>query len=116
MTINKCDQTLSKPTDIANSFNNFFLDDIENNIKIDMKLDNYKLDNMTTQSMFMQPVQINDIVSAIRSLKNTSTVGYDGMSTKVIKFVNELIAPILAHIINLGIVDGVFPEDLKSCY
>lgn len=62
----------------------------------------------------MQPVTTDDIERIICSLKNTSTVGYDGVSTKVLKFTKELVAEPLAYIINLCIADGIFPDKLKK--
>lgn len=54
------------------------------------------------------------VVKIINSLKNTNTVGHDGISTKVIKYVKEIIAPPLSHVINLCIADGIFPNSLKK--
>lgn len=54
-----------------------------------------------------------DIFKIIKNMKNTNSVGYDEISTKVIKSVDEIIALILCHIINLCIDSGIFPERLK---
>ena len=50
----------------------------------------------------------------ITSPKNTNTVGYDGVSTKVLKYSKELIASPLVHIMKLCIADGIFPNNLKQ--
>lgn len=114
MCINRDDLSFTHPIDIANEFNNYFINDIEKNIKTDISINNINLKNQTLNSLFMQPVTIDDIIKIISTLKNTSTVGYDGISTKVIKFTKEVIAPPLVHIINLCITDGIFPESLKK--
>lgn len=105
--------TFTHPADIANQFNNYFIDEIENNVKTDITFNNINLNNQTLNSLFMQPVNIDDILKIITNLKNTNTIGYDGISTKVIKYTKEIIAPPLVHIINLCISDGIFPDKLK---
>lgn len=65
-------------------------------------------------SMFMHPVLPQDIMRAIQSLKNKNSTGYDGISTKVVKFVSGDIALHLCHLINLCISTGVFPDSLKT--
>lgn len=105
----------TNPGDIANEFNNYFIFDIENNIKNNISCNSkHNFNNITSQSLFMQPVSNNDIIRTINSLKNTNTVGYDGVSTKVIKYVKDTIARPLTYIINLCITEGVFPNSLKN--
>lgn len=47
------------------------------------------------------------------SLKDTSSTGYGDICTKVIKTVLNIVSPVLSHIINACIVDGIFPDQLK---
>lgn len=120
LTIQNDKSTFSHPLDIANEFNKYFIEIIENNSKTNHNntpLTNSRrnvIENSTSQSLFMLPVSDTDIIKVISSLKNTSTVGYDGISTRVIKDVKEVIATPLSHIINLCISDGVFPTSLKK--
>ena len=52
-------------------------------------------------------------MNTIKSLKNKSSVGYDGKSTKIIKSAAVVLAPVLKHIINLSFTTGIFPDNLK---
>lgn len=114
--INNKNLTFSHPLDIANEFNKYFIEVIENNIQTNNASNNkqHLKDNVSRQSLFMLPVTCDDIIKIIDSLKNTNTVGFDNISTKVIKEVKEIIAPLLSHIINLCISDGIFPTRLKK--
>lgn len=103
---------LTNPTDIATAFNDYFVDVIEQNsinknktYPINMVINPY--------SIFMSPVTPDDVHRIILTLKNTGSVGFDGISTKVIKYVCDLISPPLAHIINLSLTTGVYPDNLK---
>lgn len=107
--------TLTHPLDIANEFNKYFIETVEKNKKTNcMSTKRYFSENSTSHSLFMMPVVKDDIVKIIASLKNTNTVGHDGISTKVIKYVKEIIAKPLSHVINLCIADGIFPNSLKK--
>jgi hypothetical protein len=44
-------------------------------------------------SIFMPPTTPADIFTIINSLKNTSSVGYDDISTNILKKVGHIIAP-----------------------
>lgn len=114
MCINRDNLSFTDPNDIANELNNYFIDIIENKPQTDKHPPNSKFQNLTSQSLFMTPVSASDIIKIIDDLKNTNTVGYDGVSTKVIKYVKEIISAPLAHIINISICDGVFPNGLKK--
>lgn len=117
LSIKNNNRTFSDPLDIANEFNQYYIEVIENNIKTKNNKPNntfHLKDNPSSQSLFMLPVTCDDIIKIISSLKNTSTVGYDNISTKVIKEVKYIIAPLLTHIINLCISEGIFPTSLKK--
>lgn len=107
--------TITHPKEIANEFNNFFVDVIENNIQSNVTPASKNIfNNLASQSLFMQPVSPNDLIKIIHNLKNTTTVGYDGVCTQVVKYTKEVIARPLTHIINLCITNGVFPNSLKK--
>ena len=56
------------------------------------------------QSSFkVKPVQEDQVLKIIKSLKNSSATGVDYVDTRTIKLVAELIAPVLTYIINLSI-------------
>lgn len=104
-------KTITDPTEIANTFNDYFIDQTQKNMTT--KLDTKNLTNYPN-SMFMHPVLPQDIFRAIQSLKNKNSTGYDGISTKVVKFVSVDIASHLSHILNTCISSGIFPNSLKT--
>lgn len=111
MRIKSNDKILTNPLDIAEAFNNYFADQVKS---INSSNNNNKLPiNTPNSSMFMKPTIPQDIHKIITSLKNTPSTGYDGISTKIIKTVSTIIAPVLSHLINMCILHGVFPKELK---
>lgn len=67
-------------------------------------------------SIFINPVTPFDIHKTIQSLKNINSTGFDGIATKVVKYVSTVISPVLSHIFNLCIENGHFPSILKKDY
>jgi hypothetical protein len=51
----------------------------------------------------------------IKKLKSKSSNDINGVSTKLIKFVGEVLAVPLSHIFNLSLRTGEFPTKLKQC-
>lgn len=111
--IKENDKIISNPLDIAIKFNNYFIDKIQpleasgNNVPITSYIQSSK------DSIFVLPSIPTDIHKIIKGLKTTNSVGYDGISTRVIKYVSEVICAHLSHIINLCITSGVYPDALK---
>lgn len=103
---------ITDPTTIANEFNNFFTDPIPNKQSTNIN-HHCKIKCNSLNSLFMRPCTAESIVKIIKSLKNTHSTGYDGITTQILKAVAELVAPVLSHIINKCIEDGVFPTKLK---
>ncbi|KAG7305187.1 hypothetical protein JYU34_009224 [Plutella xylostella] len=108
------DKLITDPQEIADAFNDFFIDQtsIDSNIKNDPGPGLINIES-SINSMFMTPAQAIDILKIIKNMKNTNSVGYDDISTKVLKSVAEIIAPVLAYIVNLCIDSGIFPTKLK---
>lgn len=103
---------VKEPTEIAEAFNNFYIDQFKE-ISFN-NLDPIKTISYNDNSLFMLPVVPQDVLRVIRSLKNKKSVGHDGISTIVVKFVGNIIALPLSHIINLSISLGTFPTSLKK--
>ena len=77
---------------------------------------NYRYHNnpRTTKTMFLRPVEKNELILHIASLKNNSSPGYDDISSKLIKdFHNYIINPLI-HVINLIFLQGIVPNDFKK--
>lgn len=103
--------TITDPEVIAQKFNDFFIDIASPGFP--PNLNNYKIDHDKSNSIFLTPTIPNDILNIIDALKTTESFGYDGVTTKTVKFVSEEIAPVISYIINLCIQKGVFPQKLK---
>lgn len=108
------DKFLTDPYDIAQTFNDHFIDQVYllDDSKSMTYFNTMKYNNYN--SFFFKFVTPEDILLIIRLLKNTNSTGCDDVSTKVIKYVAEILAPILSHLINLCVKDGIFPEALKT--
>ena len=63
--------------------------------------------------MFMAPTIDEEIVDTIANLKNTSSLGCDGIPLHIIKFCKLELATILLHLINSSMSEGIFPDRLK---
>lgn len=104
-------KTINKPQLIAEQFNNYFIEKIMPIPGAGRRSSAYITNK--PKSMFMPPCQPIEIFNIIKCIKNTNSVGYDDISTKIIKHVADLISKHLSHIMNLCISHGVFPDRLK---
>ncbi|KAG5897422.1 hypothetical protein JTB14_032114 [Gonioctena quinquepunctata] len=83
--------------------------------KIDAPPPDYKLYEPTLEnSMFLKPVDDNELVMHITSLKNNSASGLDGVSSKLIKSCHIYILQPLKHIINRIFSNGKVPIQFKT--
>lgn len=102
----------TNPDTIANAFNNYFVDKIVPLSGSGLNVTQHI--TSSNNSMFMAPCLPSDVYNIISGLRNTASVGYDGITTKIVKCVNDCICSHLSHIINLCITTGTFPDDLKK--
>ena len=108
--------SISNPTDICSAFNSYFVN-IGNKLANDIPPSNIdfkyycKLNNL--DSFFCVPSYPEEICIIVNSFKNGKSPGYDNLGTKIIKYIINLIAPVLSHIFNLSLQTGIFPQALK---
>lgn len=108
MRINTGNKTLIDPFEIAEAFNHFYADQVKpTHTKYRSTLPN------ECSSMFIRPTTPQDIHNVIMNLNNTSSTSYDNICTKILKRVSVQIAPVLNHLINLCILNSMFPNQLK---
>lgn len=106
--------TISETKDIVNYFNDYFVNiPVELNKKLPQTPTNCDLPSRLTHSMFLTPVDDKIVRDVLKNLKNSNSVGVDGINTEVLKRCADLIAHPLAYLINLMLDRGVFPEILK---
>lgn len=119
--LEKDNRAITDSLAIANEFNTFFLDIVEQlNIKNNLPdnvllspLRNYFPTNLQVRSMFMSPILADEVLSVIQSLKTKSSPGIDNISSFVIKEMANKIVDILTYIINFSFESGTFPSQLK---
>jgi len=102
----------------ANSLNQYFTDTskfkaLQGQTKDSIEL-LHNVEVNTTKSMYINFVEIDDIRTIIRRMKNKKSQDIYGFSVSILKKVeNELIHP-LTYLINMCISQGVFPNELKK--
>ena len=70
------------------------------------------MDNRVLQSMVIAPVVEEEVLSIITSL-NDSSAGLDAISSRVIKATYSCFLTPLTHVVNISLLNGVFPSELK---
>ena len=107
---------ISNPKEIADSFNNFFSKigktTSENVPKVPNNFEDY-LKFPKLNSIFIEPVNKEQIKKVIDTLKPKMSFGHDDIPTKVVKIASEHILRPLTHIINQSLDSGVVPGQLK---
>ena len=104
------------PQQMANIFNNFFVD-VPNKVCSEIpRTKKSPLDYLkqrTTDSIFLQPIIYTEIEDIISCLQNGKSTGPFSIPIKVLKLLNPYISKQLAHIFNQSICSGIFPDRLK---
>ena len=59
------------------------------------------------------PVNEKEVSDVIRKLNNKTSVGYDGISTILLKRLEPVLLKPITHIINKSFITGIFPDKLK---
>ena len=109
------DQITSDTKFIANKFNEQYLNagpSLAANLPAPSRSHMSYMPLPNRDSIFLREVAPSEVRDIISSLK-TSAAGWDGISTKILKKSSEALLPILVHIFNLSITNGVFPTELK---
>ncbi len=108
---------LSDAKEIANGFNNFFVNvgpNLAKNIpSCDDKHFTDFINYNSESTIFLNPTNPTEIYDIIRNLKPKTSFGHDGIDMNVIKNSIDYIALPLAHICNKSLISGIFPESMK---
>jgi hypothetical protein len=113
---------VNNPETIANNFNNYFLNVVENVVGNDevpeqfhgLEVKNTFRDFSERSSMFLCPVSSQELEIVIKSLKNGKSPGIDDIGSFLIKSIYPKIADVLLYIVNFSFESGVFPERMKE--
>ena len=110
---------INDQTEIANIFNDFFINIGPNLTKSIIEKDqshtSYKkyINNSILSSFNFQLIDDEALKKPLNSLRTKTSSGYDGISTQLLKFLSpDLIRP-LRLIINQSLITGIFPDKLK---
>lgn len=101
---------------VANEFNNFFLNIVPNLLK---NIDKIPFDSNirnNNKSIFLTPVTPAEIVNIANSFKSKYSYGCDEIPTSIIKLCVADICEVLAYVINNSFLYGIFPEQLKLAH
>ena len=63
--------------------------------------------------MYMSPVQSDEIVKIINSLK-ISSAGWDDIHSKIVKTSYDMYLDVMTHVFNLSITKGIFPQGTEG--
>ena len=111
-------ENITNKQDIANSFNNFFVDigkkiqESNNNSKDNKSFKDY-LNTPNKSSMFLKPVTKCEIITIVDGMKNNTSSGIDNIDIKVVKCIISLISEPLSIIFNQCLCSGTFPTKMK---
>ena len=117
--ININDVPETDPTKIADHFNTFFTsvgkkiaNDVQN---VSVQPEDYINYGREIPQLVLGNTTREHILKIISKFKAKPSKDIHGVSTKMIKFIGPEIAKPLAHIFNLSLTNGTFPEMLKQC-
>ncbi|XP_045479827.1 uncharacterized protein LOC123684576 [Harmonia axyridis] len=65
-------------------------------------------------SLFLYPVQCNELIEIISILKNKAVTGIDGISVEIIKEFHQFFLAPLCHIVNMCFMNGCVPDSVKQ--
>ena len=106
----------SDPISIANNFSKYFStlgSNLASKIPQVPVPPNSFLSGEFVDSMFFDITTEQEVTEIVNSFRNGVASGYDNLPVSVIKESIDLIAKPLAHIVNLSISSGIFPDFLK---
>jgi hypothetical protein len=109
---------LRNPKDIAHAFNKHY-----SNISVSLGINHIAMgdplhylhnSNLNTiTQMEMTPVSELEVVNVLHSLKSKCSVGYDGISTKLLNYCACVIKKPLTHILNCSLMSGICLDRCK---
>ena len=104
------------PMEIAEGFNKFYINvgpSLASKIKDKNDIcPTTFIKQSNPNSMYMSPVQSDEIVKIINSLK-ISSAGWDDIHSKIVKTSYDIYLDVMTHVFNLSITKGIFPKELK---
>ena len=107
---------ISDNSAIPNIFNDYFSNIGPNLAKTIPKTNKTFTDflkNNNPNTMFFIPTDVNEIKKIVEKINSKKSTGYDDISNDLLKhIIDEIVIP-LEHIMNLSIVNGIVPDNMK---
>lgn len=117
MIITENSKTITNQEECATVFNKFFVVSVvkltENMMRTNEYMKYLHYEGITTELEF-EETTTNEIADIIKSMNSSAAVGLDKISTFLLKFLVDILAPIISKLINKSFSDGFFPETLKK--
>lgn len=110
------DSVIKGDQKIANAFNNFFVNigpNLGKNIPEVNKDFNHYMKGHYNNSIFLTPIDGQEISNIISAFKSGKSSGYDGISPSIVKETSTTIISPLVSIFNKSICTGIVPDQLK---
>lgn len=114
----------TSPSASVDAINTFFVNvgnDLATKILSELKCNNDRKTgsliqtvNAPSGSMALYSVDYDEIESVIIKLKDKCALGWDGISTTVVKAAKHVLVPLLSHIFNASFSTGIFPQYFKK--
>ena len=111
------DVSITAPLDIANAFNDFFSNigsEISNSVYPTSVTPDTLIPNSNVPEMEFTQITQGVIVNIIKLLQSKSSTDINGISMKLLKKVSHEVGWPLAHIFNMSLEQGIFPNALKQ--
>ena len=109
------EEELTDKFDITNAFNNFFCtvgEKLAAKIKSNTNFENY-LDSPNPHSIYISPIDPNEITREIKLLKPHKSPGHDNISAKLLQSCYPNIITPLTKIFNDSIQTAIYPSKMK---
>ncbi len=110
------DHHITNKTEIAHSFNNYFANigkKTSEDVPVSDKHYSEYLRNPVINSIYIEPINSNDILNIVNKLKPKTSCGHDEIPTKVMnESIHNILDPI-THLVNLSFTAGIVPSQLK---
>lgn len=104
---------IQNPEIIVNEFSNFFCSKSQTLARSFDKLKYKFLGSRVLESIYLEPTNEREILNIVKHLRNTQSVGWDGISVKIIKSSIHAILKPLVVIANDMLETGIFPDHCK---
>ena len=116
--LNQNGKIISNKKNVADEFNNFFINVSQNLSKKNKKSTKNPLAYIqkATKSLLLSLITKDEVEKTINALDSKKASGVYGIPIKMVKGSSPFISNILADIYNSSVLSGVFPNKLKLTY